>query len=101
MFSIEFCSLANFGGLVDGFQLRRIRRDEVAREAARSLSRASPRVSEKWGFLKTRVVSSGTLLASLDPAIKFADELAESLPSAPAVSVYRQACSGIPLAVGL
>ena len=27
---------------------------------------------------KTRVVPSGTLLASLDPAIKFADELAES-----------------------
>ena len=27
---------------------------------------------------KTRVVTSGTLLASLDPAIKFADELAES-----------------------
>ena len=29
--------------------------------------------------LKTRVVPSGTLLASLDPAIEFADELAESL----------------------
>ena len=28
--------------------------------------------------LKTRVVPSGTLLASLDPAIEFADELAES-----------------------
>ena len=28
--------------------------------------------------LKTRVVPSGTLLASLDPAIGFADELAES-----------------------
>ena len=28
--------------------------------------------------LKTRVVSSGTLLTSLDPAIEFADELAES-----------------------
>ena len=27
---------------------------------------------------KTRVVPSGTLLASLDPAIEFADELAES-----------------------
>ena len=27
---------------------------------------------------KTRVVLSGTLLASLDPAIEFADELAES-----------------------
>ena len=27
---------------------------------------------------KTRVVPSGTLLVSLDPAIKFADELAES-----------------------
>ena len=27
---------------------------------------------------KTRVVPLGTLLASLDPAIKFADELAES-----------------------
>ena len=43
---------------------------------------------------KTRVVPSGTLLASLDLAIEFADELAES------VGVYRQACSGIPLAVG-
>ena len=28
--------------------------------------------------LKTRVVPLGTLLASLDPAIEFADELAES-----------------------
>ena len=28
--------------------------------------------------LKMRVVPSGTLLASLDPAIEFADELAES-----------------------
>ena len=28
--------------------------------------------------MKTRVVPSGTLLASLDPAIEFADELAES-----------------------
>ena len=27
---------------------------------------------------KTRVVPSGTLLASLDPAIEFADELTES-----------------------
>ena len=27
---------------------------------------------------KTRVVPSGTLLASLDPAIEFADEIAES-----------------------
>ena len=50
---------------------------------------------------KTRVVPSGTLLASLDPAIKFADELAESLPDAPAVGVYRQAYSRIPLAIGL
>ena len=48
---------------------------------------------------KMRVVPSGTLLALLDPAIEFADELAESLPSAPAVGVYSQACSGIPLAV--
>ena len=48
---------------------------------------------------KTRVVPSGTLLASLDPAIEFADELAESLPGAPVVGVYRQACSGILLAV--
>ena len=29
----------------------------------------------------------------------FIDELADPLPGAPAVGVYRQACSGIPLAV--
>ena len=41
-FSVEFYSLADFGGLDDGFQLRRIRRDEEAGKAARSISRASP-----------------------------------------------------------
>ena len=50
--------------------------------------------------LKTKVVPSGTLLALLDPAIEFVGELAEHLPFTPAVGVYRQACSGIPLAVG-
>ena len=49
---------------------------------------------------KMRLVPSGTLLALLDPAIEFVGELAEHLPFAPAVGVYRQACSGIPLAVG-
>jgi len=49
---------------------------------------------------KTRLVPSSTLLALLDLAIEFAGELAETLPGAPAVGVYRQACSGIPLAVG-
>ena len=48
---------------------------------------------------KTRVVPSDTLLASLNPAIEFADELAESPTGVPAVGVYRQAYSGIPLAV--
>ena len=46
---------------------------------------------------KTRVVPSGTLLASLDPAIEFIGP--DPLPSAPAVGVYRQAYSGILLAV--
>jgi len=47
---------------------------------------------------KTRVVPLGTLLASFDPAIEFVDVpyLARQL------SVFsHQACSGIPLAVGL
>ena len=48
---------------------------------------------------KTRVVSSGTLLASLNPAIEFADELVESPTGVLAVGVYRQAYSGIPLVV--
>ena len=51
--------------------------------------------------LKTKVVPSGTLLALLEPAIEFVGELANPLPGAPAVGVYRQACSGIPLALGL
>ena len=41
MFSVEFCDLADFSGLVEGFQLRRIGCDEVTREVARSISRAS------------------------------------------------------------
>ena len=32
-------------------------------------------------------------------AIELVDELAGSPPSAPAIGVYHQACSGIPLAV--
>ena len=38
---------------------------------------------------KTRVVPSGTLLASLDPAIEFADELAES-------PTWRASCRSLP-----
>ena len=38
---------------------------------------------------KTRVVPSGTLLASLDPAIEFADELAES-------PTWRASCRCLP-----
>ena len=49
---------------------------------------------------KTRVVPSGTLLVSLDPAIAPMNS-PNPLPGAPAVGVYRQACSGIPLAIGL
>ena len=51
--------------------------------------------------LKTKVVPSGMLLALLEPAIEFVGELANPLPGAPAVGVYRQVCSGIPLAVEL
>ena len=40
---------------------------------------------------KTRVVPSGTLLASLDPAIEFTDELAEPLPGEPAVGTAKPA----------
>ena len=39
--------------------------------------------------LKTRVVPSGTLLASLDPAIEFADELTES-------PTWRSSCRCLP-----
>ena len=39
--------------------------------------------------MKTRVVPSGTLLASLDPAIEFADELAES-------PTWRVSCGCLP-----
>ena len=49
---------------------------------------------------KTRVVPSGTLLVSLDPAIAPMNS-PNPLPSALVVGVYCQACSGIPLAVGL
>ena len=38
---------------------------------------------------KTRVVPSGTLLASLDPAIEFADELADS-------PAWRASCRCLP-----
>ena len=41
---------------------------------------------------KTRVVPSGTLLASLNPAIKFADELAES-------PTWRASCRCLPLSL--
>ena len=41
---------------------------------------------------KTRVVPSGTLLASLDPAIEFADELAES-------PTWRASCRCLPLSL--
>ena len=40
-FSIEFCSLADFGGLVNDFQLRQVGRDKVVGEAPRSVSHAS------------------------------------------------------------
>ena len=49
---------------------------------------------------KTKVVPSGTLLASLDPAIEFVGELAESPTWRGSCRCYRQACLGIPLAVG-
>jgi len=51
---------------------------------------------------KTRVVPSGTMLASLDPAIESADELAKLPYLVRQLSVFsHQACSGMPLAVGL
>ena len=43
----------------------------MLQEAALSISRVGPRTENKR-------VPSGTVLASLDPAIEFADELAES-----------------------
>ena len=53
------------------FRFRRVGRDKVAGEAA---DQSAVHAQEP----KTRVVPSGTLLASLDPAIEFVDELAES-----------------------
>ena len=40
MVSAEFCSVASFSGLVDGFRFECFGCNEVAREAARSVSRA-------------------------------------------------------------
>ena len=42
---------------------------------------------------KTRVVPSGTLWASLDPAIEFADELADELAESP---TWRASCRCLP-----
>ena len=42
----------------------------------------------------------GVMVLKAKVAIELADELAEALPSVPAVSVYHQACSEKPLAVG-
>ena len=41
----------------------------------------------------------GVMVLKAKLAIELADELASPLPGAPAIGVYRQACSGIPLAV--
>ena len=71
MFSVEICDLADVGGLYDGFQFRP---DPSAMKAQE---------------LKTRVVPSGTLLASLDPTIEFADELADS-------PAWRASCRCLP-----
>jgi hypothetical protein len=70
LFSVEFCNYVGFDGLVDDFRFRHFRHDDVAAEAARSAVQAQEP--------KTSVVPSGMLLASLDLAIEFADELTES-----------------------
>ena len=50
---------------------------------------------------KMKVVPlGGVMVLKAKVAIELADELAEPLPGAPAVGVYHQVCSGIPLAVG-
>ena len=42
----------------------------------------------------------GVMVLKAKVTIELADEFAEPLPGAPAVGVYRQACSGILLEVG-
>ena len=42
----------------------------------------------------------GVMVLKAKLTIELADELASPLPGTPAIGVYRQACSGIPIAVG-
>ena len=81
-FLVEIRRLADVGELGADFRFSRVRRGKVAREASRSVSRASQEP-------KTRVVPSGTLLASLDPAIEFVGELAGS-------PTWRASCRCLP-----
>ena len=51
-FPVEISDLADVGGLEDGFRFRRVGRDKVAREAARSVSRASLGIENKGCALR-------------------------------------------------
>ena len=72
LISAKFDSVSYSGELIIEFHLWCFGRDQVASEATRSIGRTSPGT-------ETRVVPSDTVLASLDSAVEFASELAESL----------------------
>ena len=82
-FLVEIRRLADVGELVAGFRFRRVRHDKVTREASPVPSAAHAQEP------KTRVVPSGTLLVSLDPAIEFVGELVES-------PTWRASCRCLP-----